>query len=391
MYDKNPALILNYHRSMLADQQRTLGLKRAIAVTVKPGDVVLDLGCGSGILTCFACQAGAQRIYAIEIGPIIELAKAVCKANNFQEKVIFIHELSTRVNLPEKVDVIITETIGNFGLEEGILEWLIDGQARFLKPGGKIIPNALDLFVVPLEQPRFHEKVSDWQNASEAYALDLLPGSKLSANNLHWLKITPQDFLARPTLLLQVDLNHAASNAVSGKVLVQIEHSGVLHGIGGWFNAQLAPSIFISNVPPNTTPSWLHAFFPLEHPFLVQPSDQLEIEIHCMTNGSLWTWQVTHQTTGGQTIRHPKQSTFAGQLLSHDWLIRQAKSYRPILNQDGEITRQVLNTLDGSKSLSELAAWLKTCYPLRFKSKDNALHFVQRLAKEFGFQDSGKS
>ncbi len=144
MYDETTLQILEYHQSMLLDETRTTSFLRAIIKTVKPGDIVLDMGCGTGILSYFACMAGAKRVYAIEQGPIIELAKAICERNGFQDRVVFFNDWSTKIELPEPVDVIITETIGSLGFEEGILGWIIDAKKRFLTAGGQVIPHSIE-------------------------------------------------------------------------------------------------------------------------------------------------------------------------------------------------------------------------------------------------------
>ena len=77
MYDDTSLQILEYHRSMLEDRKRTGSFLKVIMKIVNPGDIVLDLGCGTGVLSYFACIAGARRVYAVEQGPIIELAKGI--------------------------------------------------------------------------------------------------------------------------------------------------------------------------------------------------------------------------------------------------------------------------------------------------------------------------
>ena len=79
MYDDTSLDILDYHASMLLDEVRTSAYFKAIQEIVEPGDVVLDLGCGTGIMSYFACMAGAEKVFAIEQGPILELAKVICK------------------------------------------------------------------------------------------------------------------------------------------------------------------------------------------------------------------------------------------------------------------------------------------------------------------------
>ena len=69
------------HRRMLNDRIRTEAFRDAIEKVVKPGDVVVDVGAGTGILSLFAARAGAARVYAIERSPTIEQAKAIARAN----------------------------------------------------------------------------------------------------------------------------------------------------------------------------------------------------------------------------------------------------------------------------------------------------------------------
>ena len=151
MYDIEILQTIDYHQSMVLDTIRTQMFLRAILSTVKMGDVVLDLGCGTGIMSYFACIAGAKRVYAVEQGSVIELAEHICQKNGFQERITFIHDWSTNIDLPQKVDVIISETIGNLGFEEGILGWVMDARERLLSERGSIIPGRIEMIIVPIE------------------------------------------------------------------------------------------------------------------------------------------------------------------------------------------------------------------------------------------------
>src|SRR5436853_7331941 len=117
----NISEILYEHRCYLADEARVSAFRQAIAQVVRPGDVVLDLGAGTGILGLMACRAGAKRVYAVDEGPIIGLAHEVAAANGFQDRITHVKGLSTRVELPERVDVVLADQIGRFGFESGIL------------------------------------------------------------------------------------------------------------------------------------------------------------------------------------------------------------------------------------------------------------------------------
>jgi len=102
MYDQSNAQTLEFHRSMLVDDARMQAYLHAILKTVQPGDVVLDIGSGTGIMAHFACLAGARHVYAVEQGPVIELAKAISQRNGYGDRVTFLRNWSTHVELPKK-------------------------------------------------------------------------------------------------------------------------------------------------------------------------------------------------------------------------------------------------------------------------------------------------
>ena len=123
------------HRTMICDRMRTGVFRRAIESVVRPGDIVLDVGAGSGILSVFAARAGAARVYAVERTPAAVLARELAAANGVAEIVRVIHGDVTDIELPERVDVIVSEWLGGFGIDEGMLVPVIVARDRWLKPG----------------------------------------------------------------------------------------------------------------------------------------------------------------------------------------------------------------------------------------------------------------
>jgi protein arginine N-methyltransferase 1 len=160
MYDKSSLQALNYHYRCQGFG-RVSSLQRAIEVTVKPGWSDLGVVLEFWDILC-AARAPGKKMGGVEI---IDVARRICKANGFADRMVFIDSISTEAELPEPVDVIITETIGNFGVDEGILASLIDAKKRFLKPGGTIIPRSLELFVAPVEHSKFYSQIEDWGTA----------------------------------------------------------------------------------------------------------------------------------------------------------------------------------------------------------------------------------
>ncbi len=388
MFDKGPRFIIDFHRSMLADDSRTEALRRAITAAVKPGDVVLDLGCGTGILSFFAVQAGARRVYAVEAGGVIELAKAVARSNGFVDRIRFVNQTSSHVELPEKVDLLVTETVGNFGLEEGILGSVIDARQRLLKEGAAIIPRSLELMVAPIEAPELYRGCDIWSD--DLYQLDFSAARSFSVNNPQWVKLEPESLLSQPGCLARIDLAAVATDEVRGEVTFVAARPGRLHGIGGWFAAELAAGIVLSNAPPLETPSWSHGFFPLQDPMSIAEGDELHVAIHAAANGTVWRWQVEHRRGGAPCRRSARgrtgkadQSTFFGSFMSPAALRKLAGDHQPRLDQNGEIDHFVLGLMQGAMPLDAMARQLARRFPRRFPTPARGLERIRELSRRY--------
>ena len=118
-----------------------------IGTVVRPGDVVLDVGAGSGILSVFAARAGAARVYSVEATSVAVLAQELAHANRVADIVRVIQGDIADVELPEPVDVIVSEWLGGFGIDEGMLVPVITARDRWLKPGGTMIPDSVTAWV----------------------------------------------------------------------------------------------------------------------------------------------------------------------------------------------------------------------------------------------------
>ena len=131
------------HR-MLSDQVRVLSYRAAIFQNVRD-KTVLEIGCGTGILSIFAAQAGAKKVIAIEESKAILTAQQMAKANHCQDAITFIPSNSLDVELDEPVDVIVHELIGKDPFNENMIMYIDDARRRFLKPDGQLIPYKIDV------------------------------------------------------------------------------------------------------------------------------------------------------------------------------------------------------------------------------------------------------
>ena len=161
--DASHSTVLDYHLSMLHDTARMDAFRRAIDASVQPGDVVVDLGCGSGVLSFMACEAGAGKVYAIEGGPVIDVARELAVDNGFDDRIEFLAGWSIDVGLAGPADVLISETIGNAGLDEGIVAWTVDARQRLLRPDAVLLPQRLRTWVCAAESFDDHALVGDWR------------------------------------------------------------------------------------------------------------------------------------------------------------------------------------------------------------------------------------
>ena len=271
----------------MADELRTNAYREAIARTVKPGDVVIDIGCGSGILSFFACQAGASKVYAIDRGGMAGIAQLLARHLGFADRITVLRDESTSVELPERADVLVTETLGPNGLDENILGSIIDARARLLRPGAAIVPRQVVLSIVPVELSELHARHVAWWSEPR-YGLDLRPLRVFASNSILVVKFNAEAYAAPPAAILDIDLATAPST-LSGAARSSSRRRRGRARLGLWFSATLIDGIAISNIEPGVT-HWGQAFFLLDrtdYGDLSGTRDQSRTETD---DGNSWRW-----------------------------------------------------------------------------------------------------
>ena len=291
--------IFEYHRSLIADTARCQAFHRAIAQVVRPGDVVLDIGTGTGLLAMFAAQAGASQVYALEEGMVADLAETLFSENKMGDRITLLRGRSWDIELPQKVDVVVSETLWNFGVGEGILRTLGDAKARFLKPGGRMVPESMTLMLAPVSTQQRHQELSRWN--SSVFGVDISSAYKMAKSNLYRMVLSPEMLMAAPRPIVELTLGDDPS-WVRGSAEFVVEKPGVVHGLGGWFDASLCENVRIANAPPSPAPSWKHAFMPLPEPLTVHVGDRLWAEVQCVGDESAFRWAVKHVPAGIEAI-----------------------------------------------------------------------------------------
>ena len=258
---------------MLSDDVRMQAYEKAISEKVKVGDIVVDLGAGTGILGFLALRAGASKVYSIEKSDAIDLAEAVAERNGFSDSIVFLNENSKDVELPEKADIIISETLGVFGLDESTLDFTVDARQRMLKPDGILLPQSLELELAPVEASHCQKKLDFWKSVQ---GIDFGPAREVFSRKIMNEEISSDLWLADPATFGHVNFYEVENDSYTNKVLFHFKRSGTVHGIAGWFKLHLTDKVNLSTSPKAPATHWKQAFFPLQETVQVIAGDIME-------------------------------------------------------------------------------------------------------------------
>jgi protein arginine N-methyltransferase 1 len=368
------------YKALIADSARTGAYQRAISETVKYGDVVVDLGTGTGILAFFACQAGAKKVYAIEKQEIIEVAREIARANNLEKRIVFIRDISTEVTLPEKADVLLSELIGNFAYTENLLHFVLDARDRFLKKNGALIPSSINLFIVPVEAPKIYDEAAFWNQ--NLYGINFLPVHKVNINSLHQCQIEADSFLSRPVLIKQIDLNKIREPDelyLDKTASFVVDRPGILHGLAGWFDIHLSENVLLSTSPASPVTHWESTFFPIEKPIKVAKGDAVGAGVTAAPwQGDIaYSWKVE---AGNVRFSH---STVQTSLLSAENLLNRSVDFVPSLSGGGEVDFFILSLFNGKNTVQKIACELCKQYPGTYNNLRKALTRVGKTVKRY--------
>ncbi len=282
MASRKQLQLFDDHYDMLADGVRMTAYAEAIRRTVRPGDRVLDLGAGLGILGFMALKAGAAHVYAVEKSDSIELARKLAARNGLSDRVTFFHGNSRDFTLDEPVDVLLSETLGSFGVEENTLDFTLDARTRLLATGGRMIPGALRLWLAPVCQEEARAKVAFWQ---QVQGLDFSPAAYELLSRMAPADIGVADLMARPQVFHDIDLAYNEQVALDNTLVFPILRPGTLYGVAGWFQVELCPGVQISTAPGAPPTHWRQAVFPLREPVQVVLGDFLEVTLRIRPEG----------------------------------------------------------------------------------------------------------
>ena len=283
------------HRTMICDRVRTGAFRRAIDSVVRPGDIVLDVGAGSGILSVFAARAGAARVYAVERTPAAVLAQELAAANGVAEIVQVIHGDVTDLEPPERVDVIVSEWLGGFGIDEGMLVPVIVARDRWLKPGGVMIPRLVTAWAALVHDRYLAETVEFLRDNPYGLRFDDL--LEKTVNEISYSgtfrHLAARDKRSDAARLWATDaglIPLSRRGRLRSRAVLPVRDHGTANALALWFSAQLAPGIALSVGPGDPPTHWGMTTAPLRAPVELTPGMSVRARVRTAPARPAGTW-----------------------------------------------------------------------------------------------------
>lgn len=300
-------MFIEFHRNMLADKARNEALYRALQQVIHAGRTsVADLGSGTGLLAFMAVKLGAKNVYLYEYSDALKLSQKLARHNRIG-RCHFIHSHSAQVEHPQPVDVIVSETLGNYAYEENIIENLEDAK-RFLKPGGVVIPGRIEQFVAPVISERFYRELCVWDEVG--FDLDFAPAKEMSLNNFYVRTFAEDDL--DPQLPARrwdaVDFNKNNKSVRKGRAEWKLPRDMAIYGFALWWRCELVPGVELTTSPFANLTHWEQLYAPVREPLRGAAGDLLAIELHSDSRyevGVNVKWTVTlRDAASGATQQH---------------------------------------------------------------------------------------
>lgn len=374
---------LDQFAAMFADRVRMDAYSAAIEASVRPGDTVVDLGCGPGIFALLACKAGARRVFAIDLNEVVEFGRHLAAVNGFSECIHFLRGDSRQIHLPERANLIISDIRGVLPLFSHAVGTLEDARLRFLAPGGRLLPSRDILIAALVELPDHYRQITgSWKSIPR---LDLSSGLPLVLNAIYRHQLKPEHLASEPHSWHVLDYTAGAKAAAQASVEFVSNRAAALHGIGLWFETQLLDGIGYSTAPRNGETVYGHIFLPWLQPVSLRQGETcfVDLKAHLVGKDYVWQWETRVPASGGRDAIHFRQSTFYGSVFSPSFLKKHSMDFVPVLAETGLAERWLFQAMDGNRKLQDIAEEAACRFPHVFRRVEDAFTRAAELAEKF--------
>ena len=368
---------LHHYLDMMTDEHRMVPLEAAIRKVVRPGDAVLDLGAGTGVLTFIALDAGAAHVYAVERSPAIEVARGVARANGLADRVTFIQADADTVRPPRLVDGLIGDVRGVLPLLGDNIDLFEKVRRRWLKPGGYTLPLADEIIVAPSSAMKPRTAIDGWTGPRRE--ADYTSVVQVAANGFLRASLHADDILADGRPLGSIAYDGTNPRKLASSMSFVMARAGALTGLALWFRGTLAPGITFDTAPGSPPSVYGQAFLPLSAPRPVAAGETVDVSVTVhRTPFAIWGWKVT---SARQPAWQESHSTLKSYLFGSSGVELLAGTRSPRLTEEGMIARHVLAAADGTVTARQLAEKIAAAFSERFPSADDALPAVVKVLR----------
>jgi hypothetical protein len=354
---------LNYYRELLQQSSRVEPFRRAIQSVVGPDDRVLEVGAGIGTYSFFAADAGAARVWAVEGAPIIHVAETIAKLNGYAGRVEFLRGWVPDVPIPERATVLIYEDFPSRLIDAPTFRLLGKLRERYLSPDAVFVPGRARLLAVPVHlDSSVVQALTPLGGADDVlYGVDWAPSREYVINSVHRVTVPPDSVTQIPAVFSDISLSvQPAVEDIGGAASWTYQQETIVNGLVYWFDLELVPGEWISNAPGALPGSWRQLFLPLDPPLVVPAGGSLRagVKPERLTDGAPG-WLSWWANAGGSDVRGHE---FAGNPASFADLYGESPDAKPRLSERGQIEARVLQLVDGERSVSDIAADLRTTF-----------------------------
>ncbi|KAK3393723.1 S-adenosyl-L-methionine-dependent methyltransferase [Podospora didyma] len=278
------------HEEMLKDEVRTRSYMNAIVQNkhLFKDKIVLDVGCGTGILSMFAVKAGAKHVIGVDMSTIIFKAREIAEVNGLSDKITFIQGKMEEIEMPfPKVDIIISEWMGYFLLYESMLDTVLYARDKYLNKDGLIFPDKATIFVAGIEDGDYkEEKIGFWDNV---YGFDYSPLKETALSEPLVDTVDLKAVVTDPTPVLTLDLYKCttADLAFSCPFDLTARRDDFIHALVAWFDIEFTAChkpIRFSTGPHTKYTHWKQTVFYLKDMLTVQQGEKVECSLHNRPN-----------------------------------------------------------------------------------------------------------
>jgi len=278
------------HEEMLKDEVRTLSYRNSIIYNkhLFKGKVVLDVGCGTGILCMFAAQAGAKMVIGIDCSEIINQARQIVKDNNFENIITLIKGKVEEVTLPvEKVDIIISEWMGYFLLYESMLDTVIFARDKWLNPGGLIFPDKATLHICAIEDSEYkEEKINFWD---KVYGFNMSCIKEIALREPLVDTVDQKMIISDSCQILKVDILTVKKSDLdfTANFKLNATRNDYCHAFVAYFDIEFSKChkpIYFSTGPKSRYTHWKQTVFYLSDVLCIKQGEQINGTLSCKPN-----------------------------------------------------------------------------------------------------------